>query len=61
LRRALMWVSGMSEASAANPDEGAERCEATEERQLGVRRSTNRLHILARRTPGGRGVDMEKL
>jgi len=37
-RRALMWVSEMSEASAANPDEGAEQCEATEERQLGVRR-----------------------
>jgi len=26
-----MWVSGMSEASVANPDEGAEQCEATEE------------------------------
>ena len=26
-----MWVSGMSGASAANPDEGAEQCEATEE------------------------------
>jgi len=33
-----MWVSGMSEASAANPDEGAEQCEATEELQLDVRR-----------------------
>ena len=33
-----MWVSGMSEASVANPDEGAELGEATEERQLGVRR-----------------------
>jgi len=29
-----MWVSGMSEASEANPDEGAEPCEATEELQL---------------------------
>jgi len=29
-----MWVSGMSEASVANPDEGAEQCEATEELQL---------------------------
>jgi len=29
-----MWVSGTSEASAANPDEGAEPCEATEELQL---------------------------
>ena len=29
-----MWVSGMSEASGANPDEGAEQCEATEELQL---------------------------
>ena len=37
LRRALMWVSEMSVASGANPDEGAEQCEATEERQLGVR------------------------
>jgi len=36
-RRALMWVSGMSEASEANPDEGAEQCEATEELRLGVR------------------------
>ena len=25
---------GMSEASVANPDEGAEQCEATEELQL---------------------------
>ena len=29
-----MWVSGMSEASVANPDERAEPCEATEELQL---------------------------
>jgi len=29
-----MWVSVMSEASVANPDEGAEQCEATEELQL---------------------------
>jgi len=29
-----MWVSEMSEASVANPDEGAEPCEATEELQL---------------------------
>jgi len=36
-----MWVSGMSEASAANPDEGAEQCEATEELQLDVRRRRN--------------------
>jgi len=29
-----MWVSEMSEASVANPNEGAEQCEATEELQL---------------------------
>ena len=33
-----MWMSGMSKASGANPDEGAEPCEATEELRLGVRR-----------------------
>jgi len=33
-----MWVSGMSGASVANPDEGAEQREATEELRLGVRR-----------------------
>ena len=42
-------MSGMSEASAANPDEGAEPCEATEERQLGVRRcSFSGFSIIAR-------------
>ena len=40
-----MWVSGMSEASAANPDEGAEQCEATEELQLDVRRSLGALQF----------------
>jgi len=48
-----MWVSEMSEASVANPDEGAEQCEATEERQLGVSCSTKRAIVKGAPTAGG--------
>ncbi|HUW45475.1 MAG TPA: hypothetical protein VMW50_06735, partial [Dehalococcoidia bacterium] len=52
-----MWVSGMSEASAANPDEGAEPCEATEELQLDVS-CTYKLRFYLRRAVGRRpGAD----
>ena len=55
-----MWVSGMSAASEANPDEGAEPCEATEELQLDVSCSTKREFASgapnARRARRGHGI-----